>query len=85
MRKNIGVVRQCTIAAVQDTFNIKNDYIFKSASGLGAGCGLLCDGICGGYSGGIMVMSALFGRRREFFDNDEEEKTLRIQNGCLSS
>jgi len=65
---------QCTIAAVQDTLNIKNDQVFKSASGLGAGCGLLCDGICGGYSGGIMVMSTLFGRRREYFENDEEEK-----------
>ncbi len=65
---------QCTIAAVQDTLNINNDTLFKSASGLGAGCGLLCDGVCGGYSGGIMVMSSLFGRRRERIDNDDEEK-----------
>ncbi len=65
---------QCTVAAVQDTLNIRNDLVFKSACGLGAGCGLLCDGICGGYSGGIILMSMLFGRRRDYFDDDEFEK-----------
>lgn len=65
---------QCTVAAVQDTLNLENDTLFKAASGLGAGCGLLCDGVCGGYSGGIMVMSSLFGRRRKKIDNDDEEK-----------
>ena len=31
---------QCTIAAVQDTLGVRNDFIFKSASGLSAGGGL---------------------------------------------
>ncbi|HUT66331.1 MAG TPA: C-GCAxxG-C-C family protein [Spirochaetota bacterium] len=64
---------QCTIAAVQDALGIRNDYIFKAAGGLAGGCGLLRDGPCGGYTGGIMVMSMFFARRRRLFDNDRED------------
>jgi len=65
---------QCTIAAVQDAFGLRNDAIFKAASGLAGGCGGTCNGICGGLSGGIMMMSACFGRSRAGFSADEEEK-----------
>ena len=65
---------QCTIAAVQDTLNVRNDFVFKSASGLSAGGGLLTIGHCGGYAGGILIMSSFFGRSRENFDNDKENK-----------
>jgi C_GCAxxG_C_C family probable redox protein len=65
---------QCTIAAVQDTLGVKNDAVFKAASGLAAGGGLLCVGFCGGFSGGVMMMSSLFGRRREKFDDDRDER-----------
>jgi C_GCAxxG_C_C family probable redox protein len=65
---------QCTIAAVQDTLGVKNDAVFKAASGLAAGGGLLCVGFCGGYTGGVMMMSSLFGRRREKFDDDRDER-----------
>jgi len=73
---------QCAIAAVQDTLGIRNDFVFKSASGFAAGCGLLGNGICGGYSGGIMVMSLFFGRRREKFDNDREENYRSYHMAC---
>jgi len=65
---------QCTIAAVQDTIGIRNDYIFKAGSGLAGGCGLLRDGVCGGYSGGIMIMSTFFGRGKDKFDDDRNDK-----------
>jgi len=65
---------QCTIAAVQDTLNVRNDFVFKSASGLSGGGGLLRVGLCGGYSGGVMMMSSFFGRSRENIDNDRENK-----------
>jgi C_GCAxxG_C_C family probable redox protein len=64
---------QSTVAAVQDTIGIRNDYVFKASGGFAAGCGMLRDGLCGGYSGGIMTMSTLFARRRPKFDNDREE------------
>lgn len=65
---------QCTIAAVQDTLGLRNDAVFKSASGLAGGCGGTCDGICGGLSGGIMMMSACFGRSRAGFGSENDEK-----------
>ncbi len=65
---------QCTIAAVQDTLGLKNDAIFKAASGLAGGCGGTCEGDCGGLSGGIMIMSACFGRSRAGFGSDNDEK-----------
>lgn len=65
---------QCTIAAIQDSLDIKNKHIFKAASALGGGIGKLTDGVCGGYSGGAIMLSASFGRRRNKFGDDEENK-----------
>jgi len=65
---------QCTIAAIQDALEIRNDAVFKAGSGLTAGGGVSCEGSCGGFTGGVMVMSSVFGRRRERWDNDKEEK-----------
>ncbi len=50
-------------------FGIKNDDIFKAATGLAAGGGGTVDGSCGAYSGAIMVMSSLQGRVRDNFSD----------------
>src|SRR5665648_52012 len=75
-----GGCAQCTIAAVQDTLGLKNDALFKAASGLAGGCGGTCDGVCGGLSGGIMIMSSCFGRSRAGFgtENDETQCSARM-------
>jgi C_GCAxxG_C_C family probable redox protein len=65
---------QCTIAAIQDALGIRNDAVFKAGSGLTAGGGISCEGSCGGYTGGVMVMSSVFGRRRQKWDDDVQEK-----------
>jgi C_GCAxxG_C_C family probable redox protein len=65
---------QCSIAAIQDTLGIRNDFVFKAGSGLATGGGLLRVGLCGGYSGGVMMMSSFFGRSRDKIDDDREEK-----------
>jgi C_GCAxxG_C_C family probable redox protein len=58
---------QCAIAALQDAFDIRNDDIFKAATGLaGGGCGTV-DGSCGAYVGSIMVLGSLLGRERDKF------------------
>jgi C_GCAxxG_C_C family probable redox protein len=72
--KTITGCCQCTIAAIQDALRIRNDAVFKAGSGLTAGGGLSCEGSCGGYTGGVMVMSSVFGRRREKWDEDKAEK-----------
>ena len=62
---------QCAIAALQDALGIRNDDIFKSATGLaGGGCGTI-DGSCGAYVGSIMVLGSLLGRERDKFDDFE--------------
>jgi C_GCAxxG_C_C family probable redox protein len=65
---------QCTVGSIQDTLGMRNDFIFKAAYGLAGGYANLGDGPCGGYSGGSMMISLFFGRRREFFDGDLENK-----------
>ncbi|MEE4134492.1 MAG: C-GCAxxG-C-C family protein [Desulforhopalus sp.] len=65
---------QCTIAAIQDALNIQDDAVFKAGSGLTAGGGVSCEGSCGGFTGGVMVMSSVFGRRRKTWDGDKAEK-----------
>jgi C_GCAxxG_C_C family probable redox protein len=62
---------QSTIAAIQDTLGIRDDAVFKAGSGMAGGVGIHCDGVCGGYSGGVMVLSQLFGRNRENFRDTE--------------
>lgn len=65
---------QCTIAAVQDTLNIKEDNVFKAATGLAAGGGLTGIGVCGGYVGGVMMISLLYGRERSNFADPERKR-----------
>jgi C_GCAxxG_C_C family probable redox protein len=69
-----GNCAQCTIAAVQDTLGVRDDGVFKSASALGGGIGKLCDGPCGGYSGGAMMIGSFWGRTRDNFGGDAENK-----------
>ena len=58
---------QCVVAALQDAFDMRNDDVFKAATGLAAGCGGSTDGNCGAYSGAIMFLSMLSGRERADF------------------
>jgi C_GCAxxG_C_C family probable redox protein len=60
---------QCVLAAIQDTFNFRDDAVFKAATGFAAGGGLCGDGICGAYAGAIMALSSLVGRTRDDFED----------------
>ncbi len=62
---------QCAIAAIQDTLDIRNDSVFKAATGLAGGGGLTGIGVCGGYVGGVMIISQLLGRERSNFEDPE--------------
>jgi C_GCAxxG_C_C family probable redox protein len=59
---------QCAIAAIQDTLEMRDDSVFKAATGLAGGGALTTIGGCGGYVGGVMVISQLLGRERSGFD-----------------
>jgi C_GCAxxG_C_C family probable redox protein len=62
---------QCVIAALQDTLDIRNDDIFKAATGLAGGTGLACDSGCGAYIGAVLVLSSQVGRERNNFSDPE--------------
>ena len=58
---------QTTIAGIFDSINIDSEDVFKAGSGLADGLGLTGDGSCGSLTGGIMVISYLYGRQRKDF------------------
>jgi C_GCAxxG_C_C family probable redox protein len=62
---------QCAIAALQDALEIRNDDIFKAATGLAGGTGLAADGSCGAYIGAVLVLSSRVGRERNNFSDTE--------------
>jgi len=78
---------QCAIAAIQDTLDIRDDSVFKAATGLAGGGGLTGTGICGGYAGGVMVLSQLVGRERSNFADPEgiRYKTLELTRKFLDA
>lgn len=65
---------QCVIAALQDAFNIRNDDVFKAATGLIGGGGGFTDGSCGAYAGAAMFLSSLLGRTRNDFTDSAKTK-----------
>ncbi len=62
---------QCVIAALQDALDIRNDDVFKAATGLAGGTGLAADSGCGAYIGSVLVLSSLLGRERTNFSDAE--------------
>jgi C_GCAxxG_C_C family probable redox protein len=60
---------QCVLAAIQDTFGMQDNAVFKAASGFAGGCGLRGDGNCGAYAGAVMALSSLAGRTRDDFED----------------
>jgi len=70
---------QCSLAAIHDTLGIRNDHVFKAATGLAAGGGLTGIGPCGSYIGGMLAISQLCGRERNNFSDPE-----RIRFKCFT-
>lgn len=62
-----GCCSQCTVAAIQDTFGILDNDLFKAVYGMGAGIGLTGKGSCGALAAGVLVIGALRGRERTDF------------------
>jgi C_GCAxxG_C_C family probable redox protein len=63
-----GACAQCVVAGVLETLGMENNDVFRSATGFADGIGLTGDGPCGALSGGVMVISYIFGRKREEFN-----------------
>jgi C_GCAxxG_C_C family probable redox protein len=66
---------QCTIGALYEIFpELKNEEVFRAASGLGAGVGLTGVGHCGGLSGAVMVLSQICGRELNAIDDPHKKR-----------
>jgi len=79
-RRCRGCAQSC-LAALQDVFDIRDDPVFRSASGLGGGVGMSLLGSCGALTGGAMAISQLFGRTREEHE-DPQKKRMRAYRLC---
>lgn len=74
---------QCTLAAIYDTLDFKDDNVFKAATGFAGGGGLTGISVCGGYAAGVMAISQLCGRQRSHFEDPEgiRFKTFELVRG----
>ena len=62
---------QAALAAIYDTLNMKDDSVFKAATGFAGGGGLCGVSVCGGYAAGVLAISQLLGRERSNFKDPE--------------
>ncbi|MBN2112513.1 MAG: C_GCAxxG_C_C family protein [Acidimicrobiia bacterium] len=62
---------QCVVAALQDTLGIRDDAVFKAATGLSGGGALTGAGGCGAFVGAVLVLGQLQGRERRDFADPE--------------
>ncbi len=72
---------QCVVAALQDTFDRRNDDIFRAATALSGGGGLTTDGSCGAYAGAIMFFGQMLGRDRDDF---ADEAGVRLETAAMA-
>jgi C_GCAxxG_C_C family probable redox protein len=70
---------QSALAALQDVFGMRDEAVFRAASGLGGGIGLSAQTCCGGLSGGCMFISQLCGRQREKDGSFGDKENRRFQ------
>jgi C_GCAxxG_C_C family probable redox protein len=63
-----GCCPQCVLATVQETVGVVDDQTIKASHGLSGGCGLSGEGLCGALTGGLLALSAKYGRERDKLD-----------------
>jgi len=63
-----GCCPQCVLATVQEVVGIVDDQTVKASHGLAGGGGLTGEGVCGALSGGLLALSAKYGRDRDKLD-----------------
>jgi len=73
--QDYGGCAQCVIAALYELYpQLKNDDIFKAATGLGGGVGLTTKGGCGALVGAAMVISQMTGRNLDNIADPERQR-----------
>lgn len=65
---DFGCCPQCVLTTIQETVGIIDDNTIKASHGLSGGGGLLGQGTCGALTGGLIALSAKYGRDRDKLD-----------------
>jgi C_GCAxxG_C_C family probable redox protein len=73
-----GCCPQCVLAAIQDVLGNVDDATFKASHALAGGGGLSTRGTCGALSGGMLALSAKYGRDRANFDTGHFMQSYRL-------
>jgi len=77
-----GGCAQCVIGALYELFpELKDESVFKSATGLGGGIGLSTMGSCGALVGAVMVMSQIYGRALDDIADPERKRFVAYRLG----
>ncbi len=63
-----GCCPQCVLATIQETVGVIDDATIKASHGLSGGGGLAGLGACGALTGGLIALSAKYGRDRDKLD-----------------
>lgn len=63
-----GACSQCVLASLQETVGSIDDEVIKSAHALAGGAAKTGQGTCGALAGGMMAISAKYGRERADFE-----------------
>ena len=76
---------QRAIAAIQDALNMRDDAVFKSATGLSGGLGFSSKGSCGALAAAMLAAGQHYGRDREHFYDPAKIrlKSLRLSKKLL--
>lgn len=63
-----GACPQCVLATIQELVGGIDDATIKAVHGLSGGGGLMSEGACGALTGGLVAISAKYGRDRDKMD-----------------
>jgi C_GCAxxG_C_C family probable redox protein len=73
---------QCVILALQDVFDLRDDGVFKAASGVSGGLGQMHD-TCGALLGASLVLGQIYGRGRDELENTDKLMDSMLPVGML--
>ncbi len=71
---------QSTVAGLLEALGLRNENVFKAASGLADGIGLSRQGSCGSLTASAMVLGLFFGRERK--DHEDAMKPMKSYLLC---
>ena len=78
---NFGSCPQCILVALQETVGGIDDATVKAAHGLAGGGGLTSAGTCGALAGGLLALSARYGRERDKMDKGFKKRLIQTVHG----